>query len=81
MRLCRAFPNYLPEERRCCQTETEEGARERDGRQREDGKKDGMLTATGRENCMKTKKLKQNQVETGGSVSVCRHGCADRTPS
>lgn len=32
--LCRAFPNYLPEERRCCQTETEEGARERDRRQR-----------------------------------------------
>lgn len=26
VRLCRAFPNYLPEERRCCQTETEEGA-------------------------------------------------------
>lgn len=33
VRLCRAFPNYLPEERHCCQTETEEGARERDGRQ------------------------------------------------
>lgn len=46
-----------------------------------------MLTATGRENYMKTKKLKENQVEARGSVSpeisfsVCRHGCADRTPS
>lgn len=50
VRLCRAFLNYLPEERRCCQPETEEGARERDGRQWEDRKEEGMLTATGREN-------------------------------
>ena len=30
MCFCRAIPNYLPVELRCCQTEQEEGAREKD---------------------------------------------------